>query len=160
LEHHVPDEERIARCGVGEPEDEGGVELLVVGVVVCDVRGVPELSIPGRNVCVRSSLSTSVSASAGTLLDELPELTGADPVSAAQVDQGTGTDCLPWAGDVVALVLVSTRLIDRVLTEPEWAERLTEHVLRCPTPLPWSNVALGGTSEAAALACIAARTCA
>jgi TnpA family transposase len=46
-----------------------------------------------------------------------------------------------------ALVLVNTRLVDRVLTEPEWAERLTEHDLRGLTPLFWSNVALHGTFE-------------
>lgn len=46
-----------------------------------------------------------------------------------------------------ALVLVNTRLVDRVLTEPVWAERLTEHDLRGLTPLFWSNVALHGTFE-------------
>jgi len=46
-----------------------------------------------------------------------------------------------------ALVLVNTRLVDRVLAEPEWAARLTEHDLRGLTPLFWSNVALHGTFE-------------
>jgi len=41
-----------------------------------------------------------------------------------------------------ALVLVNTRLVDRVLAEPEWAGRLTEHDLRGLTPLFWSNDAL------------------
>ena len=44
-----------------------------------------------------------------------------------------------------ALVLVNTRMVDRVLTAPEWAERLTD--LRGLTPLFWSNVALHGTFE-------------
>ncbi len=46
-----------------------------------------------------------------------------------------------------ALVLVNTRMVDRVLTEPAWAERLTEPDLRGLTPLFWSNVALHGTFE-------------
>jgi TnpA family transposase len=46
-----------------------------------------------------------------------------------------------------ALVLVNTRLVDRVLTEPEWAEQITEHDRRGLTPLFWSNVALHGTFE-------------
>jgi hypothetical protein len=45
------------------------------------------------------------------------------------------------------LVLVNTRMVDRVLTEPDWAERLTEPDLRGLTPLFWSNVALHGTVE-------------
>jgi hypothetical protein len=45
---HVAREEGIPRRGVGEPEDEGGVEVLVGGVVVGDVRGVPELFDPGQ----------------------------------------------------------------------------------------------------------------
>jgi TnpA family transposase len=44
-----------------------------------------------------------------------------------------------------ALVLVNTRLVDRVLSEPDWAAQLTEHDLRGLTPLFWSNVALHGT---------------
>src|SRR5439155_24341399 len=44
-----------------------------------------------------------------------------------------------------ALVLVNTRMVDRVLAAPEWAERLTD--LRGLTPLFWSNVALHGTFE-------------
>jgi hypothetical protein len=46
-----------------------------------------------------------------------------------------------------ALVLVNTRLVDRVLTEPAWAERLTAPDRRGLTPLFWSNVALHGTFE-------------
>ena len=46
-----------------------------------------------------------------------------------------------------ALVLVNTRMVDRILSEPEWAGRLTEHDLRGLTPLFWSNVALHGTFE-------------
>lgn len=46
-----------------------------------------------------------------------------------------------------ALVLVNTRLVDRVLNEPEWSSRLTEHDRRGLTPLFWSNVALDGTFE-------------
>lgn len=46
-----------------------------------------------------------------------------------------------------ALVLVNTRLVDRVLSEPDWAARLTEHDLRALTPLFWSNVALHGTFQ-------------
>ncbi len=48
-----------------------------------------------------------------------------------------------------ALVLVNTRMVDRVLTEPAWAQRLTEPDLRGLTPLFWSNVALHGTFEVA-----------
>jgi acyl-CoA hydrolase len=33
-----------------------------------------------------------------------------------------------------ALVLVNTRMVDRVLAEPDWAARLTEHDLRGLTP--------------------------
>ncbi|MEV0217775.1 transposase, partial [Micromonospora sp. NPDC050695] len=46
-----------------------------------------------------------------------------------------------------ALVLVNTRMVDRVLAEPDWAARLTEHDLRGLTPLFWSNVALHGTFQ-------------
>jgi len=46
-----------------------------------------------------------------------------------------------------ALVLVNTRLVDRVLTEPAWADRLTVHDRRGLTPLFWSTVALHGTLE-------------
>lgn len=45
-----------------------------------------------------------------------------------------------------ALVLVNTRLVDRVLDDQSFAGRLTEH-LRGLTPLFWSNVALHGTFE-------------
>jgi hypothetical protein len=44
-----------------------------------------------------------------------------------------------------ALVLVNTRLVDRVLTAPAWAERLTAPDRRGLTPLFWSKVALHGT---------------
>ena len=43
-----------------------------------------------------------------------------------------------------ALVLVNTRLIDRVLGEPQWAQQLTDTDLRGLTPLFWSDVALHG----------------
>jgi TnpA family transposase len=43
-----------------------------------------------------------------------------------------------------ALVLVNTRLLDRVLGEPEWAQRMTDPDRRGLTPLFWSNVALYG----------------
>lgn len=46
-----------------------------------------------------------------------------------------------------ALALVNTRMVDRVLAEPDWAARLTEHDLRGLTPLFWSNVALHGTFQ-------------
>lgn len=46
-----------------------------------------------------------------------------------------------------ALVPVNTRLVDRVLAEPEWASRLTEHDLRGLTSLFWSNIALHRTFE-------------
>ena len=45
------------------------------------------------------------------------------------------------------LVLVNTRLVDRVLAQPDWAQRLTDTDLRGLTPLFWSNVALHGTFE-------------
>ncbi|MFI9638466.1 Tn3 family transposase [Micromonospora sp. NPDC051925] len=44
-----------------------------------------------------------------------------------------------------ALVLVNIRMVDRVLDDPDWAGRLTEHDRRGLTPLFWSNVALHGT---------------
>jgi len=46
-----------------------------------------------------------------------------------------------------ALVLVSTRLADRVLGELQWAQQLTDTGLRGLTQLFWSNVALHGTFE-------------
>lgn len=46
-----------------------------------------------------------------------------------------------------ALVLVNTRLVDRVLGEPQWAQQVTDADLRGLTPLFWSNVALHGTFE-------------
>ncbi len=46
-----------------------------------------------------------------------------------------------------ALVLVNTRLVDRVLDDADFAARLTDHDLRGLTPLFWSNVALHGTFE-------------
>ena len=42
-----------------------------------------------------------------------------------------------------ALVLVNTRLVDRVLADPAWARRLTGHDRRGLTPLFWSNVVHG-----------------
>jgi hypothetical protein len=44
-----------------------------------------------------------------------------------------------------ALVLVNTRLVERVLAEPEWTDRLTIHDRRGLTPLFWSNITLHGT---------------
>jgi TnpA family transposase len=46
-----------------------------------------------------------------------------------------------------ALVLVNTRLIDRVLSAPDWAVRMQENDKRALTPLFWSNIALHGTFE-------------
>jgi len=43
-----------------------------------------------------------------------------------------------------ALVLVNARLVDPVLSEPEWAARLTERDIRGLTPLFWGNVLLHG----------------
>jgi hypothetical protein len=43
-----------------------------------------------------------------------------------------------------ALVLVNTRLVDRILSEPEWAGKMTERDLRGLTPLLWGNVLLHG----------------
>lgn len=43
-----------------------------------------------------------------------------------------------------ALVLVNTRLVDRVLREPQWATRMRDADRRGLTPLFWSNVALHG----------------
>jgi hypothetical protein len=43
-----------------------------------------------------------------------------------------------------ALVLVNTRLIDRILSEPVWAARMTERDLRGLTPMFWGNVLLHG----------------
>ena len=39
-----------------------------------------------------------------------------------------------------ALVLVNTRLVDRVLAEPDWAGPSPTHDRRGLTPLFWSNV--------------------
>jgi hypothetical protein len=38
-----------------------------------------------------------------------------------------------------ALVLVNTRLIDRILSEPAWAAKMTERDLRGLTPMFWGN---------------------
>jgi hypothetical protein len=46
-----------------------------------------------------------------------------------------------------ALVLINTRLVDRVLDDPAWARRLTAADQRGLTPLFWSNVALHGRFE-------------
>ena len=46
-----------------------------------------------------------------------------------------------------ALVLVNTRMVDRVLDDPDWAARLTKPDRRGLTPLFWSNVALHGTAQ-------------
>jgi TnpA family transposase len=46
-----------------------------------------------------------------------------------------------------ALVLINTRLIDRVLREPQWAARMQDNDRRALTPLFWSNMALHGTFE-------------
>jgi hypothetical protein len=43
-----------------------------------------------------------------------------------------------------ALVLINTRLLDRVLEEPGWAQRMTDPDRRGLTPLFWSNVVLYG----------------
>ncbi|MDG4789205.1 hypothetical protein O7626_25290 [Micromonospora sp. WMMD1102] len=45
------------------------------------------------------------------------------------------------------MVLVNTRLVDRVLDDADFAGRLTANDLRGLTPLFWSNVALHGTFE-------------
>jgi TnpA family transposase len=44
-----------------------------------------------------------------------------------------------------ALVLINTRLIDRVLSEPDWAARIQDNEKRALTALFWSNVAVHGT---------------
>ena len=46
-----------------------------------------------------------------------------------------------------ALVLVNTRLVDRVLAGPAWAERMQAPDRRGLTPLFWSNIALHGVFE-------------
>ena len=46
-----------------------------------------------------------------------------------------------------ALVLVNTRLVDRVLNEPAWASRMEDNDRRALTPLLWSNIALHGAFE-------------
>jgi TnpA family transposase len=46
-----------------------------------------------------------------------------------------------------ALVLINTRLIDRVLREPQWAARMQDNDRRALTPLFWSNIALHGAFE-------------
>jgi TnpA family transposase len=43
-----------------------------------------------------------------------------------------------------SLVLINTRLVDHVLSEPQWAERMTDEDRRGLTPLFWSHVALYG----------------
>ncbi|TCO60754.1 Tn3 family transposase [Actinocrispum wychmicini] len=43
-----------------------------------------------------------------------------------------------------ALVLINTRLVDRVLDEPEWTRRMDTVHRRGLTPLFWSNIALHG----------------
>jgi TnpA family transposase len=43
-----------------------------------------------------------------------------------------------------ALALVNTRLVDRVLREPQWADRMQDADRRGLTPLFWSNVAFHG----------------
>jgi hypothetical protein len=43
-----------------------------------------------------------------------------------------------------ALALVNTRLVDRILSEPQWAGKMTERDLRGLTPLFWGNVLLHG----------------
>lgn len=46
-----------------------------------------------------------------------------------------------------ALVLVNTRLVDKVIEDPAWQAQLTDHDLRGLTPLFWSNVLLHGTFD-------------
>lgn len=43
-----------------------------------------------------------------------------------------------------SLVLINTRLVDRVLAEPDWAGRIDERTRKALTPLFWSNVRLHG----------------
>jgi hypothetical protein len=43
------------------------------------------------------------------------------------------------------LVLINTRLVDRVLADQAWAQTMTDEDRRGLTPLFWSNVALHGT---------------
>lgn len=65
------------------------------------------------------------------------ELTGAD-----RADQEISMLALHLLQ--AALVLINTRLVDRVLDEPEWARRLDPASQRGLTPLFWSNIALHG----------------
>jgi hypothetical protein len=44
-----------------------------------------------------------------------------------------------------ALVLINTRLVDRVLADRAWVQTMTDEDRRGLTPLFWSNVALHGT---------------
>ena len=44
-----------------------------------------------------------------------------------------------------ALVLINTLFLQRVLAEPEWADRLTEEDRRALTPLFWTHVNPSGT---------------
>src|SRR6266516_2366927 len=79
------------------------MQALIVGVVVGHVRGVLELLVPGQERLRAQLRQHTGSDECGNemLADELPELPGADPVSAAQVDEGAGADRLPWGCDVV-----------------------------------------------------------
>ena len=74
-----------------------------MGVVVGDVRGVPELLDPGQERLRAQLLQHSGACQCGSelLVDELPEPTSAGPVPAAQVDQDAGADRLSGGRDVV-----------------------------------------------------------
>ena len=90
-------EERPQRVGIGEAEDQRGVEPLVGGVVVRDVRRVPELLDPGHED-LGSEFPQHPGACEGgheLVADELPEGTGPDAIPPAEVDQASRSRLLP-----------------------------------------------------------------
>ena len=92
-------EECRRRAGVGEAEDQRGVEPLIGGVVVGDVRGVPELLVPGHEHLGPEFLQHAGARERGTSssLMNFRNGAGADAVSSPEVDQGSGSGLLSGA---------------------------------------------------------------
>src|SRR5207249_9301903 len=88
---------------VREAQAQRCVEPLVGGVVVRDVRGVPELLVPGQEALGSQLLQRAGVYEGGheLLVDELPELAGTDAILPPEVDQGSGARLLAGLGYLV-----------------------------------------------------------
>ena len=93
IRYCVAGEECSERAGVGEAEDQRGVETLILGVVVRHVRRVPELLAPGHeHLCAEFLQYAGTCDCADELIaDEFPEGARTDAILFPEVNQGSAS---------------------------------------------------------------------